>query len=88
MPHFVVVDHDVLVGMSGRGAGQEHASPVPHHRRGHWMRLAERCREAKAAGKDRVWVRPTYVGDTEFSDLRNDYKVLMDFGKKEALALA
>lgn len=87
MPHFVVVDHDVLVGLSGRGTGETHASPVPHHRRGHWMRLAERCREARASGKDRVWVRPTYVGDVEFADLRNDYKVLVDFGKKETLAL-
>lgn len=86
MPHFVVVDHDVLVGMSGRD-GESHASPVPHHRRGHWMRLAERCREARASGKERVWVRPTYVGDTKFADLKNDYEVLMDFGKKPELAI-
>lgn len=88
MPHYVVVDHDVLVGMSGRGNGVSHASPVPHHRRGHWMRLAERCRMARSSGKDRVWVRPAYVGDTQFSDLRNDYKVMMDFGAKEELAKA
>lgn len=83
--HYVVVDHDVLVQMSGREATGTHASPVPHHRRGHWMRLGERCREARAAGKERVWVRPTYVGDQEFADVRNEYKVMMEFGKKQDL---
>jgi hypothetical protein len=51
------------------------------------MRLAERCREARAGGKERVWVRPSYVGDRTFSDLKNDYSVLMDFGRKPELAI-
>lgn len=84
-PHYVVVDHDVLVQMSGREATGTHASPVPHHRRGHWMRLGERCKAAREAGKERVWVRPTYVGEQEFTDVRNEYKVMMDFGKKRDL---
>lgn len=87
-PHYVVVDHEVLVSMSGRnGAAGTHASPVPHHRRGHWMRLAERCRAARETGKERVWVRPSYVGEREFADLKNDYKVLLDFGVKKETVL-
>lgn len=81
-PHFIVVDHDVLVRMS-QGHYGTHASPVPHERRGHWRRLAERCRHAKLLGKDRVFVRPTYVGERNFSDEKNHYEVLMDFEKKE-----
>lgn len=86
-PHFIVVDHDVLVGMSSRKASEgTHASPVPHHRRGHWMRLAERCRHAKLLGKDRVYVRPTYVGERLFADEKNLYEVLMDFEKPKEMA--
>jgi len=82
-PHFIVVDHDILVRMSGDHYGT-HASPVPHERRGHWRRLAERCRHAKLSGKDKVFVRPTYVGERNFEDPKNKYEVLMDFGAKEA----
>jgi len=80
-PHFIVVDHEILVGMNRKGGG-EHASPVPHERRGHWRRLAEHCRHARMLGRDKVWVRPTYVGELAFSDEKNHYDVLMDFGKK------
>jgi len=84
MPHFIVVDHDVLVSMNpSRQQGGVHASPVPHERRGHWMRLAERCRRARLEGKEKVWVRPAYVGERVFTDGKNHYEVLMDFGKKE-----
>lgn len=82
-PHFIVVDHDILVRMSGDHYGT-HASPVPHERRGHWRRLAERCRHAKLSGKEKVFVRPTYVGERNFEDPKNKYEVLMDFGAKEA----
>jgi len=82
-PHYIVVDHDVLVGMSSGHYGT-HASPVPHERRGHWRRLAERCRHARTSGKDKVFVRPTYVGERTFADDKNRYEVLMDFGTKEA----
>jgi len=77
-PHFIVVDHDVLVSMRSKTNGT-HASPIPHHRRGHWMRLAERCRHAKLLGKKKAWVRPTFVGDRKFSDDKNLYEVLLDF---------
>jgi len=88
LPHFVVVDHDVLVDMSQRKSdGTGHASPVPHHRRGHWMRLAERCRHAKLLGRDKVFVRPTYVGDRTFSDGRNLYEVVMDIKQEPASVL-
>lgn len=78
-PHFIVVDHQGLREMSPDKGGT-HASPIPHHRRGHWRRLSDRCREAKAAGKGRAWVRPTYIGDLTFADPKNNYEVLMDFG--------
>jgi len=74
--HYIVVDHDVLVGMS-KGHFGTHASPVPHERRGHWRRLAERCTLAHARGQSRTFVRPTYIGDREFSDGKNRYQVLM-----------
>lgn len=71
--------HDILVGMS-QGHYGTHASPVPHERRGHWRRLADRCRHARLSGKDKVFVRPAYVGERTFSNDKNRYEVLMDFG--------
>jgi len=85
-PHYIVVDHDVVVRMS-RGSG-EHASPVPHERRGHWRRLAEHCRHARLGGKEKTWIRPTYVGETTFSDEKNKYEVLMDFGRPKEVVNA
>lgn len=85
-PHFIVVDHDVLVTMNPRGTGA-HASPVPHERRGHWRRLADHCRHARTQGKERIWIRPTYVGEMNFTDEKNRYEVLMDFGRKDLEAV-
>lgn len=87
MPHFVVVDHDILVSMNPKNSTGTHASPAPHERRGHWRRLAEHCRHARLLGREKVWVRPAYVGETEFSDGKNHYEVLMDFGKKPTAAV-
>jgi hypothetical protein len=83
-PHFIVVDHDILVSMNPKNPSGNHASPVPHERRGHWRKLAEHCRHARLSGREKTWVRPAYVGETEFSDGKNHYEVLMDFGKKSA----
>lgn len=80
--HFLVVDHDVIVGMRRDPVGT-HASPVPHERRGHWRRLGEHCRHAKLLGKGKVYVRPALVGEPKFEDAKNLYEVLPDFGKKE-----
>lgn len=80
-PHFLVVDHEVISRMRKDPAGT-HASPVPHERRGHWARLAERCRHAKLLGKDKIWKRPTFVGERVWTDEKNLYEVLLDFGKK------
>lgn len=80
--HFIVVDHDVLVGMSPSGPKGTHASPVPHHRRGHWKRLAERCKTARELGKLKVWARPAFVGERTFSDEKHLYEVMLDFNKK------
>ena len=80
-PHFVVVDHEVLVRMKKDPEGT-HASPVPHERRGHWARLAERCRHARLLGKDKVWKRPTFVGEREWQSEKALYEVLLDFNKQ------
>jgi hypothetical protein len=84
-PHFIVVDHDVLVRMS-RPGGTSHASPVPHERRGHWRRLAERCRLARESGKARVFVKTAYVGEREFGDEKNRYEVVFGLDRQEAIA--
>lgn len=76
--HFIVVDHEVLVGMRRDPAGT-HASPTPHERRGHWRRLAERCRHAKLLGKAKVFVRPTFVGERQWKGPKAHYEVLLDF---------
>lgn len=76
-PRYIIVDHEVLVGL--RTPEGTHASPVPHQRRGHWMRLSDRCRNAKERGQDRVWVRDTYVGETDFVANGRRYQVLLDF---------
>jgi hypothetical protein len=82
IPHFLVVDHEVIVRMRNDPSGT-HASPVPHERRGHWRRLAERCRHAKLLGKDKTYVRPSLVGEPKFEDAKNLYEVLLDFGKEK-----
>lgn len=81
--HFIVVDHQVLVRMRSE-TGSTHASPVPHERRGHWRRVAERCRHARLLGKERVFVRPTLVGDPTWKREKNFYEVLPDLGKVQA----
>lgn len=80
-PHFIVVTHRVLVGMRRDPEGH-HASPVPHERRGHWRRLAERCRLARESGKRRTFVRPSFVGSRTWQNQANVYEVLSDFGKE------
>lgn len=80
--HFIVVDHEVLVKMRKDPSGT-HASPLPHERRGHWMRLAERCRHAKLLGREKAWVRPTFVGERVWSGNKNVYEVLLDFNSKK-----
>lgn len=52
--------------------GGTHASPHLHQRRGHWRELvSERFRE-----KRRVWVRPTWVGKTEWEYRGATYAVV------------
>ena len=77
-PHYIVIDHDSLVGLNPQATGGSHRPPTPHARRGHWRRLADRCLHAKASGKQRIWVGETYVGATEFEDERNRYEVMLN----------
>lgn len=93
-PRYIVVDHDVLVRMS-EGRTQDEAedeasrkSPVPHKRRGHWRRLADRCKYAKDRGVERVFVRPSYIGEKEFEIGNKKYHVLLDFKPETPAAAA
>lgn len=93
-PRYIVVDHDVLVRMS-QGTTQDQAedeesrkAPVPHKRRGHWRRLADRCKYAKDRGVEKVFVRPSYIGKTEFEIGSRKYHVLLDFKAGAQAAVA
>jgi hypothetical protein len=77
-PHYIVIDHETLVDLNPREPAGTHRPPAPHARRGHWRRLADRCHQAKASGKQRIWVGETYVGATEFEDERNRYEVILN----------
>jgi hypothetical protein len=87
-PYTIVIEHEVLVRLNprtrpsgGEGEGDAARPPAPHARRGHWMRLAERCKAARAGGRERIWRKETYVGEREFADERNRYQVLL--GREE-----
>jgi len=76
LPQIILIDPNrVNEFRDGRPtAGGTHASPRPHQRRGHWKTLsAERFKEAR--GK-RLWIKPTWVGDTEWECDGQVYKVL------------
>lgn len=77
LPHYIVIDHEALTQMRSPSTGT-HASPAPHERRGHWRRLAERCRIAKSLGRDKAWVRPALIGEPRFEDQKNRYIVRFD----------
>lgn len=78
-PRYIVIDYERLIDLNpSTRRGEGGTSRVPHARRGHWMRLAERCRLARAEGKSRVWVKDSYVGQREFADGKNQYLVLID----------
>lgn len=81
--HYVVLDHDGVSRLRRPEAAGTHASPIPHHRRGHWMKLAERCRSARALGRDRAWVKPAFVGDRAFEDSKNRYLVHLDLSPRK-----
>lgn len=75
-PRYLIVDHYVLVGrLKPQGT---HSSPVPHQRRGHWMRLAERCKHAQARGVNRVYVKSCDVGPRDFVVNKRRYQVLLE----------
>jgi len=84
--HYVVIDHEGLADMTPRAPAEgSHSSPIPHARRGHWMRLSERCREARAQGRDRVWRREAFVGPREFADESNRYRILLSTAELPAI---
>jgi hypothetical protein len=79
-PHFIVIDHEQLVELNRKHGGGTHATPVPHHRRGHWRNVADCFYNAKLKG-EKLWVRPAYVGETKFEDDKAIYNVMMDWKK-------
>lgn len=76
-PFYLVMGHKGLIDLRLESTSTALRLPLLHARRGHWMRLAERCKMARAGGGDRVWRRETYVGDREFKDLACRYNVYM-----------
>jgi hypothetical protein len=78
-PHYIVIDREDLVNLNPatRAPDGTHASPIPHSRRGHWRRLSERCTAARAAGRTKTWVADAYVGEREFADEKNRYRVVL-----------
>lgn len=50
-----------------------HASPAPHQRRGHWRRIRIDDPEQR-----KVFVRPSWVGDTEWEYAGQTYKVVVN----------
>jgi hypothetical protein len=75
--HFILIDPEGLAELRQGISPSTPRSPVPHARRGHWMRLSERCRIARREGRTKTWVRETFVGEREFSDAANYYRVLL-----------
>src|SRR5437773_5716661 len=78
-PHYIVIDREDLLRLNPATRGPEgtHASPLPHSRRGHWRKLSERCAAARAAGRTKTWVADAYVGEREFADEKNRYRVVL-----------
>ena len=76
-PYYEVLDHAGLVRLRQESLSPALKLPLPHARRGHWMRLAERCREARAAGKEKVWRREAYVGDRKFETEAGGFEVYL-----------
>lgn len=73
LPHVVMLDLERAREYghpSGTGDGSG-ASPRPHQRRGHWRRL----RHPRFGKSRNVFVRPSWVGETEWSHEGVTYKV-------------
>jgi hypothetical protein len=57
--------------------GGSHASPHPHTRRGHYASLVDpKFRRNEDGTVRRVWVRPAWVGDSEWVFEGRQYKVI------------
>jgi hypothetical protein len=71
--HYILVDPAHVRDYGHPSAGEPHGthrSPVPHARRGHWRRLPE------GFSKQKIWVRETFVGATEWSSEGRVYKII------------
>lgn len=62
----------------GRVSNGTHATPLPHHRRGHWKTLrAERYHRAEDGSPRKVWTKPAWVGPMDWIDNGSEYRVLV-----------
>jgi len=74
LPTYILIDPDRVADYrpAGGTTSGTHLSPRPHERRGHWRQLrAERYREKKL-----MWIKPAWIGDTEWTCEGQTYKVV------------
>lgn len=75
--HIVLLDPTKAASVGCRHTGEESGrkSPAPHDRRGHWRQLQAIAgvREAK-----RIFVRPAWIGPTDWQHQGRIYKVVQD----------
>ncbi len=76
LPHWIMIDpgriNEYRPATPGDGS---HASPRPHERRGHWRELRS-DRYVNMRGK-KVFIKPQWIGETEWEGDGNHYKVRM-----------
>ena len=59
--------------------GSERSKPITHERRGHWRRLAgDRFNRNEDGTVKKVWVKPTWVGQSEAVVNGKIYKIILD----------
>jgi len=82
--HYILIDPERLRDYGHPASGEPrgtHRAPVPHARRGHWRRLPEGYR------KRQTWVRPAWVGATEWSSGGQVYRILDTKNEQQGVVL-
>ena len=70
--HYILIDPDRVREYGYETArGETYRPPTPHSRRGHWRRLPV------GFSKARTWVRPAWVGQTQWQSEGQVYNILV-----------